>query len=326
LAAEDIMRIVSALGNAGAVSLEIKMDHSLEEEKWELLLERIKDGKCTPFLGAGACFGTLPLGSDIAREWANKLHYPLKDSSDLARVAQFLAVTKDPMYPKEEILKRIKSIAPPDFNAPDDPHGILAELPLPIYITTNYDDFMVQALKSRNKTPRQELCHWNEIVRRKFRSYSGNFKSSDEFSVNSENPVVFHLHGHTGLAESLVLTEDDYLDFLVSISKDEDLIPPRIQEAMASTTLLFLGYKLADWDFRVLFRSLVSYIERSISRSHVSVQIITVGDVSSEADKENAQKYLDHYFEKHEIRMYWGTCKDFARELRERWQAFDHGD
>ena len=33
----------------------------LKEETWEILLERIRDKKCTPFLGAGACAGALPL-------------------------------------------------------------------------------------------------------------------------------------------------------------------------------------------------------------------------------------------------------------------------
>ena len=34
----------------------------------------------------------------------------------------------------------------PDFRAPSEPHAVLADLPLPIYMTTNYDDFMVKAL------------------------------------------------------------------------------------------------------------------------------------------------------------------------------------
>ncbi len=72
-----------------------------EEINWRLLLQRIKTGNCTPFLGAGTCFGALPLGKDIAQEWAVEYGYPLEDSSNLVRVAQFLAVQEDPMFPKE---------------------------------------------------------------------------------------------------------------------------------------------------------------------------------------------------------------------------------
>ena len=166
------------------------MSNSLEEKDWTLLMQRIKDGKCTPFIGAGACSGALPLGSDVAREWAKKYKYPMADCDDLVRVAQFLAIQSDPMFPKEEILKCLKCISPPNFNAPDEPHGVLAELPLPIYITTNYDEFMLQALKSRNKDPKRELCKWNKYIKKQPSVFDSGFRPT------AANPVVFHLHGH----------------------------------------------------------------------------------------------------------------------------------
>src|SRR5688572_19522930 len=75
-----------------------------EELDWDLLIRRIAAGRCTPFIGAGACHGTLPLGAQIASAWADRHGYPLRDSGDLARVAQFLAVKKDPQFPKELIV------------------------------------------------------------------------------------------------------------------------------------------------------------------------------------------------------------------------------
>ncbi|MCD6160926.1 MAG: SIR2 family protein [candidate division Zixibacteria bacterium] len=298
------------------------MPNTLRDKDWTLLLGRIRDGECTPFLGAGACYGTLPLGSDIARKWADKFHYPLQDScDDLARVAQFMAVDFDSMFPKGEICRMFKDAASPDFNEPNEPHGILADLPLPIYITTNYDDFMVKALASRRRDPKQELCRWNKIVK----NQPGILGLDSSYEPTPANPVVFHLHGHFGVKQSLVLTEDDYLDFLISISKDQNLLPPRIQGAFAGTSLLFLGYRLADWDFRVLFRSIYGYLERSIGISHVSVQLTPSEIGVSDEQREKVQEYLDSYFGKLEIKVYWGTCREFAAELKKRWEEFDHG-
>jgi hypothetical protein len=82
------------------------MPNRLEEKDWDRLLQRIKDGKCTPFLGAGVCSGMIPVGSQIASEWAKKYEYPMVDSYDLIRVAQFVAVTVDAMTPKEEMCKK----------------------------------------------------------------------------------------------------------------------------------------------------------------------------------------------------------------------------
>ena len=296
------------------------MPNMLEEKDWNLLLRRIKDGKCTPFLGAGACFEKIPIGSQIANEWAKKYDYPMEDSYDLIRVAQFVGVTEDAMTPKEEICKkikeRLKEVAPKYFEIPDELHGVLADLPLPVYITTNYDDFMVQALKSRGKTPNKEICRWNKCIKQCKRT-------SSDFFPTPEKPLVFHLHGFYEIPESLVLTEDDYLDFLVAISREQKLLPPRIQQAFTDSSLLFLGYKIADWDFKVLFRILAGYLERSIRRTHLSVQLVP-GNVS-EAQKEKAQEYLDRYFDELHIQVYWQDCREFAAELRTRWEVFNRG-
>src|SRR5882762_6995502 len=107
------------------------MAKALDERNWTVLLERISEGKCTPFIGAGMCHGVLPLGAEIAEAWAQKYEYPLDDSADLVRVAQFLALEfEDAVFPKEEILKLFKDKAP-DFSDPFEPHRVLANLPLP---------------------------------------------------------------------------------------------------------------------------------------------------------------------------------------------------
>ena len=63
------------------------MTMTLSGPDWDMLLQRIHAGKCTPFLGAGINHGVLPLGAEIARKWAETFAYPLEDASDLARVA-----------------------------------------------------------------------------------------------------------------------------------------------------------------------------------------------------------------------------------------------
>ena len=289
---------------------------------WDLLLRRIKAGNCTPFLGAGACAGILPLGRTLAQNWAQQYDYPLDDPGDLVRVSQYIAVTQDPMWPKEKIVREFKKCGAPDFSNALEPHGLLADLPLPVYMTTNYDDFMVRALRDRKRDPVQALCRWNTFLRDNVPS------PFDErsFEPTLANPVVFHLHGHCGVPESLVLTEDDYLDFLVDISSAPDLLPARIHRALSGASLMFLGYAITDWNFRVLFRSLVSYLEQSLSRVHVSVQLAPGGADMTPERKERAQEYLNRYFGKLQIQVFWGTCEQFIAELRKRWDATNDTD
>ncbi len=294
----------------------------LEEGDWTLLMRRIQKGRCTAFIGAGACAGILPLGAEIARAWDQEYHYPLEENRDLAKVGQYIAVKRmDEAAPKELISeyidKCIKAGRIPDFSDPDEPHAVLADLPLTTYITTNYDDFMTRALKNRMRNPKVELCRWNKVLR----DHTSVFET-EGFVPTPQQPIVFHLHGHYQFDNSIVVSEEDYLDFLVNIARDESLIPPQIQAALTGNSLLFLGYRLADWDFRVLFSSLVTYMERSMTRAHVSVQLIPLGTDFPQEQRDRAQQYLDEYFGRLRIRVYWGTCREFSAELRRRWKAF----
>jgi hypothetical protein len=301
------------------------MPNTLNDRDWENLMRRIKDEKCTPFIGAGACAGTLPLGSEIARGWAKEFKYPLKDDWDLARVSQFIAIEQDDMFPKDDIQRQFRSKSPPDFTQPDEPHALLAELNLPMYITTNYDSFMDLALKSRNRTPERELCRWNGFVQQKVKSVFGDEKKPTDYEPTSTSPLVYHLHGHYDLPQSLVLTEDDYLDFLNRLSSDPLLLPSAVRTALAGTSLLFIGYSLSDWNFRVLFRGLIGSLGASLGYTGVAVQLSPDAYEDSESGRDRAQKYLDKYFpkiQKIKVRVYWGDIKEFTAELRQRWEKF----
>lgn len=292
----------------------------LEENDWETLLTNIKEGVCTPFLGAGASIPPLPLASTLAEQWSQQYEYPLENSrKDLSRVAQFLAVThRDSAWPKIQIRDLFNSYSAPDFKSEIQIHSLLAELPLPVYITTNYDDYMTQALILKGKDPKRELCRWNNSVA--VQRAPSVLRRRTAWEPTSRSPAVFHLHGYKDVPESMVLTEDDYVDFLIRMdADDQDLLPPRIQEAFTGASLLFLGYGLGDWNFRVLFRTMVTYMERSTKKAHVSVQLAPLDKNMPEENKKAILKYLNNYFGDLGIRVYWGKCNQFTRELRERW-------
>ncbi|HUM70936.1 MAG TPA: SIR2 family protein, partial [Chloroflexota bacterium] len=191
------------------------MDTGLNERDWNLLLKRITDGKCTPFIGPAVNNAYMPTRRAIATQWAAEYGYPL-ENGDLARVAQYLAIENDPYFPHDELLKQIEVAQKPDFTAANQPHAVLADLPLPIYITTNYDNLITDALTHRRKEPRRELCRWNPYL---LRSHPSMLESG--YQPTPSNPLVYHLHGHADSPESIVLTEDNYLDFLVNISSNE---------------------------------------------------------------------------------------------------------
>ena len=54
-----------------------------------------------------------------------------------------------------------------------------------------------------------------------------------------------------------MVAEDDFFDYLIGITSNKDLIQPVVRRARTDSALLFLGFQLDDWDFRVLFRSIM---------------------------------------------------------------------
>jgi hypothetical protein len=303
----------------------------LNDDDWEGLLYAIKFKGCTPFLGAGACAGVLPLGNDIAEAWATLYDYPFEDRGNLIRVAQYVAVKAGPKIPKFKILEIFKDKVLPNFSNPNEPHRVVAGLDLPVYITTNYDDFMVQAMKYVDakrmlgdpqynpRQPRQGLCKWHLAHQR-------NPPSMDlDFDPSEDEPIIFHLHGYLNDVDSMVLTEDDYLDFLMNISETQDLIPPRIQQAFGGSSFIFLGYSLEDMNFKVLFRKLAPYMRGSVGTRHVSVQLSPKEDQPIQEQIERAsrqRKYLEKHFDLQSVKVYWGTCEQFTAELQKRRKAF----
>lgn len=298
------------------------MSDGLTPIQWKVLVDSVRKGECTPLLGAGACVPTLPTGSQLARELASEFHYPLADHEDLARVTQFLALSSgDVKFPKQEILERIRKCGYPDFSG-SEPHHALASMPLPVYLTTNYDDFMVRALGDAGKEPRRDYCRWRPDLT----TQPTVWQNEPAYKPAVASPLVYHLHGCDALAESLVTTEDDYLEFIYNIAKSGsmtktvdrtwEIFPPSVMRAISTTCLLFLGYRLADWNFRVIFRWLVLSLHKMQTRLKVAVQLVPGEDT---ALQQAGQEYLNRYFkDMFDVVVFWGTAQDFVGELHRR--------
>ena len=297
---------------------------SLSQAGWEDLLYAIYEKKCTPFLGAGACYQWLPLGSYIAQSWATKFNYPLDDSHDLSKVAQFLAIeNRESLIPKKFLKREIGNISGPNFSLEkfrNTPHSILADLNLPIYITTNYDHFMESALKSKGKEPLSEFCRWNNFAR------AAGIRSVFEdtnYNPTINKPLVYHLHGDIDIPQSMVLTESDYIDFLVNLIKDSEqkILPNKIRKVLADTTILFVGYSLQDINFRIIFRSIMDFLGSNAVLTSIAVLIPPTG--INEDIKNRSIKYLEMYAEYMlNVRIHWGDSLKFSEELRDHWDKF----
>jgi hypothetical protein len=312
-------------------------------EGWPALLHRINASKCTPILGAGMTESLIGPRREVAQRWAKTYRFPLApdDQDDLPQVAQFVFVNqKDRQLLLDELRDAVRAgllaqlgndITDELRNVPndalllelgkrrwasntDEPHWVLAQAPFPIFVTTALDGLLTEALKAAGKDPREELFRWNDDD-----GWPPLLKDTDpEYVPTPEKPLVYHLFGRLGVDHSLVITEDDYFDYLIGATKNRDQIPHYVRAALAETALLFLGFEMDGWDFRVLFRSIMTQqVQRSrrMQIAHAGVQIDLVEGRILEIDR--ARRYLESYFEDSNIHIYWGSVEDFSRELRQ---------
>ena len=289
----------------------------MNDGDWSDLIAEINRGKCTPFLGAGACLPHLPLASEMVTELAEQvpdLEIPSEFMKSLTLAAQYVAVMKSPARLKDiigEIVQDKMALISDAEVARHDPHALLAEMPIQVYLTTNYDELTERALESSKRQYRSEYCRWNRYL-----DFDDDLLSGDDGYVPSkECPLVYHLHGVAETSESIVVSEADYIDFVVNVFRDQK-IPNCIQEAIARRALLFIGYSLEDVSFRIIVKGILGALEQTGRRQGITVQL--------PEGREDEREFWEAYIK--EIgnlnwRVYWGSAEDFCAELRERWEA-----
>ncbi len=309
---------------------------------WSGLIKMVKQGKCTPIIGPRVHGQWLPTPEQIARAWSIDHGYPFADTHELARVARYMASLQGEDFPRYELLdtlmyelteripegllpeeefetlsEMVEAVGWQDLTAenPNEPHRVLASLGLPLYLTTNPDSFMTEALIAAGKEPSREICPWNDMLD----GLPSLFADDPDYEPTPEEPLVYHLFGTDEEVDSLLVSEDDYLDFLVRTSGEMDRIPDYIWASLTNSSLMFLGYSLDDWEFRVIMRGLVATRERRRKLKHVGVQLEL--DDADEADVAAVQTFLQSYFQEADINVFWGSTAQFMAELRAQWEA-----
>jgi hypothetical protein len=328
------LRSGQLLGNRGVIV------GSRGESFWETLLENIGEKECTPFLGSGVTADMLPRPEELAGQLAAKFSYPFPDHTSLPRVTQFIGTIDNRRLRKqllsvlvEGFRKRMglpaakagmpqtlsQAIEAADWAKTSldlfesEIHHQLADLELPLYVTTNVDNFMALALKAKTGKARREVVPWRDPSMQR-RDLNPPFAPDD--------PVVLHLFGTDADLLSMVVTEDDHLDYMARISHDHEFfLPVSVNERLASTTLLFLGYRMEDLDLKIIMRGLLTHLDlQRWNMLHVAVQLES--SQRDEAKEKEVIDYFQKYFSDARIDIYWGNTLQFMSDLSARWREY----
>jgi hypothetical protein len=225
-------------------------------------------------------------------------------------------------------------------NRPFEPHQYLARMPqVATIISTNPDNLLERALAAEKRTPRIHYCRWSEDPA----------DQREPDGPENGSPRVFHLMGDLSDLRSVTLTEDEYFQFLTANARrsvwkkaiehldeqarhwvPDDLADDLLRGALASSALLFLGFRVTDWDFRTLFRLLLDQSGGNARRrwTHIAVQVDPENGTHGDAVK--ARDYIKRLFGEllggrpgNRVAVYWGSPEDFLEDLDAEWKKLE---
>lgn len=327
------------------------------KKKWKALVASIRDRECVPVTGLGLAESFFGSRRQMALAWAREHAFPMSphEREGLPQVSQYLSVHQNAKYTRrslvsylcgevrrrqwdlvseeyrhlnleelsrEDLLRLLNRLLsevwarlPPEVI---NPYRLLAELNLPIYLTADPTDLLLNALKEKEGCiPVVQLCPWNAYTENQARQTP----LDPGYIPNPQQPLVYYLFGRLEEPESLVLTEDDYFNYLIHTAQNSLLMPTDLRTALIENMLMFLGFGFDDWDFRALLRMLMNLPGRTqgFETTHIATQIAPQpGDILS---PEDAKTYLEEYYRGASIQVFWGTHRDFTRELQRRWRG-----
>lgn len=197
---------------------------------------------------------------------------------------------------------------------PDNPLSILARLEIPVYLTTCHHCFLEKALRLFRKEPRTEVYRWHDYLK-----LPPQFQVDLRYEPSVGTPLVYHLQGIEDIPASLVLTEDDHLDFLVSIRRDFDnpeVTPASVRTAVTTSVLLLLGYDIRGWDLRTVLKGFIEESQQHpLHPLGVAIQIDPDDRDAGTIAVQKWHEYLESFFKTVQIEVFWDSTENFMAAL-----------
>lgn len=278
---------------------------SLRERDWDTLLWSLQQRNCILLLGPELVSEgdgqEATLTGDLARHLTADLSPQYSHLREFPRVAQQYAAEIGRNDLEREVVRFYRSHQADTSSI----HEALAALPFYFVITSCHDSLLQKAMRSQEKTPLVERYH---------------FKGENKELVPTgsvKSPLIYHLYGMPEEPQSLVLSENDLLDFLVAVISKSPRLPNNVSSELQKSgkSFLFLGFGIKHWYLRILLHVL------RFNRSDRSFALETLQSVKVPDFEQTILFYKMGY----KIEVFESEIATFTTELRQRYQAASGG-
>jgi hypothetical protein len=293
----------------------------LEQEDGLLLLRAIQRKKCILLLGPGVAVppgdpAGEPLTVQLARTLAAKLRQEGKSvvsETDLAHVAE--VYQRENRKGRAGLRMAVESFYAPYRDTTTPLHTDLAALPFALCVSTTPDRFLLTAFEQTpGKTPIYDFHNFQPDPKRARERPA--FRSPPEREPE-KSPLVYDLYGSFDEPNSLVLTENHLLDFLVSVASHTPPLHPYVSTQFRDSTVsfLFLGFGFQHWYMRILL-----HVLKAAGQKEPSLEPSwALEDAAFFSRPDVAETAL--FFQRGHLLDFKQLPPDFAARLRERYEA-----
>jgi hypothetical protein len=258
---------------------------------WESLVASLQSGQCVLMLGPeipavkqdsdDACADTE--GKSLRDLFCQKLADQLKqDNQNVGELALF-AIAQQYEDSQSFSTNVLKNTAASFFRkaggcGPGQLHMALARCPFNLVLTTCHDDLFEKALTLQGKNPSWYFYH-----------FKGEQRENKELegTPNPYSPAVYHLFGKFDEPNSLVLTENDLLDFYININSGHPKLPDSLRASLRNKTFLFIGFGIRHWYIRVWLKFFI----RSLNISGGSVVLDSLSELKTQEREQTVLFY-----------------------------------
>lgn len=289
------------------------------ENDWERLIRNICRQECILMLGPDASLEDVagqsrPLHEILAKELAAKIPAPQDiqswkiDPSNLAQIAQYYKLKGE----EDELLITVENFYDARENMTTPLYRNLAVLPFYLTISSTPDNLFYHALRE-TRLPDTQTGHKKPL--RAIYNYSGGSREPIRYTGTPEEPLIYHLYGHVDDSDSLVLSENDFLNFLVAVLGKYPISNAILKHFQhKNTSMLFLGFDFRAWHLQTLLHILLRENKEKTNRPSFALEKFTTED--------EFKRLIFFYKEDYNIRICDKNIQSFARELRENYEKF----
>lgn len=216
---------------------------------WEEIIDSIEAEKCVLFLGSGmyqaaSCTSfENALGQWLGVEQAN--HPSIQVYND-----DGFFLFREERSHKRNVTRQIKNFYSQTFPEMDDRLAQLAKIPFNLIVSLMPDNILARKFDELG-FPYQPDFYFRKRPHAKV------------FEKPSRNkPLIYNLMGNIEVPDSIILTHNDFFDYLESVFKGNGMHPEFREELESAERYIFLGLPYEKWYFQILLRVLSVHSEK----------------------------------------------------------------